>query len=59
MKKTWECAQVEIAHSILSVEEYNQTLDEWAEVIYRHLCQLQENQPEVPETLIKRTGTDG
>jgi hypothetical protein len=59
MKRTWACSKVEVIHSILSVEEYDQILDEWAEVVYRYLCQLHENQAEAPETLTKRTGTDG
>lgn len=63
MKKTWSCSSADLFHSIASTEEYNQILDEWAEIVYRHLCQLSENQPEVPETLLpyngERTGTDG
>ncbi len=58
MKKTWECTQVKVVHSSISVEEYNQILDEWAEIIYRYFCQLSEKNSVVPETLIKRTGTD-
>ncbi len=58
MKRKWEATQVEEVHSILPSEEYNQVLEELAEVVYRYFCQLQENQSEVPETF-KRTGTDG
>lgn len=64
MKKTWECSQVEVVHSSISVEEYNQILDEFAEMIYGFLCQLPENKPEwFPNFQApyeqKRTGTDG
>lgn len=63
MKKTWNCSSVEIIHSIISAEECNQILDEWAEIVYRHLCQLSEDQSMVPETYAanaaERTGTDG
>ena len=58
MKKTWECSQVEVVHSSISVEENNQLLDEWGEVIYHYLCQLSEKNSVVPESLTKRTGTD-
>jgi len=30
-------------------EEYQQRLDEWAEIVYRHLSQLLEKKPLVPE----------
>lgn len=63
MKKTWNCSSVDLFHSPVSAEEYNQILDEWAEIVYRHLCQLSENLPDVPETYAaqaaERTGTDG
>lgn len=59
MKRTWECTQVEIVHSILPDEEYNQILEEYAEMVYCYFCQLQEIKPEAPELLTKRTGTDG
>lgn len=63
MKKTWSGSSVELIHSMISLEEYNQILDEWAEIVYRHLCQLSENQSKVPETLQpcagERTGTNG
>lgn len=58
MKRKWEATQVEDVHSILPSEEYNQILEELAEMVYRYLCQLQENQSEAPE-LLQRTGTDG
>lgn len=61
MKKTWNCSSVDLIHSTLPTEEYNQLLDEWAEIVYRHLCQLSENQSKVPETnpakAAERTGT--
>jgi hypothetical protein len=62
MKRTWDCSQVEVVHSILPVEELNQVLD-WAEVIYGYFCQLHETSLGVPEFDApieqKRTGTDG
>lgn len=61
MKKTWNVSSVDLIHSTVSAEEYNQILDEWAEVVYRHLCQLSETQPAVSETYMaqaaERTGT--
>jgi len=65
MKKTWDVKDVEIVPMILPVEEYNQRLEEAAELVYRYFCQLQENQALVPETETanhiceKRTGTNG
>jgi len=63
MKRAWNCSSVEIIHSTIPTEEYNQILDEFAEVVYRHLCQLSENQAEAPETYsataAERTGTHG
>ncbi len=60
MKKTWNCSSVDLIHSTLPIEEYNQLLDEWAEIVYRHFCQLSETKLKVPETnpaLAERTGT--
>ena len=63
MKKIWDVSHIEVIHAILSSEEYKQTLDEWAEIVYRYFCQLRENQmPMVSETKTARagrTGTDG
>lgn len=63
MKRTWECLSIEVVHSRENVEEYEQRLDDWAEIVYRYLCQLPENQSEAPETntarTAERTGTDG
>lgn len=59
MKKVWEIPQIESEFLIVSKEEFEQRLDEWAEIVYRHICQLQKDQAEVSETLTKRTGTDG
>lgn len=63
MKKTWECLNIEVIHSREKIEEYEQRLDEWAEIVYRYLCQLHENQSKVSETIpartAERTGTDG
>lgn len=47
----------------VSIEEYNQRLDETAEMVYRYFCQLLEDQVLAPETNVEesagRTGTDG
>ncbi len=59
MKKIWETPQVEIEYEIVSVEQFKQRLDEWAEIVYCHFCQLHTDQAEVSEPLQKRTGTDG
>jgi hypothetical protein len=53
----YKCSDVKITHSTISTEEYNQPLDEMAEIVYRHICQLSENQPVVSETFSERTGT--
>lgn len=62
MKKIWDVSHIEVIHAILNSEEYKQTLDEWAEVLYRYLSQLSDNQnSKVSEThtaLEARTGTD-
>ncbi len=61
MKKIWEKPQIEIEHAIITGEEFEQRLDEWAEIVYRQFCQLQEKDQayEVSEPLMKRTGTNG
>ncbi len=63
MKKTWSVNQVEIMPVEISDEEYNQLLDEMAEMVYRYFCQLSENQSKAPVTnttpVVGRTGTDG
>ncbi|MCO5114331.1 MAG: hypothetical protein M9899_09150 [Bdellovibrionaceae bacterium] len=65
MKKSWDVKDVEIIPMRVSIEEYNQRLDEAAEMVYRYFCQLLENQVLAPETLNveeyhkQRTGTDG
>lgn len=65
MKKTWDVKDVEMIPMRVSIEEYNQRLDEAAEMVYRYFCQLLEGQSKAPETLNaekfreKRTGTDG
>ena len=65
MKKTWDAKEVEIIPMRVPIEEYNQRLDEAAEMVYRHFCQLLEDQSKAPETNVaekfreKRTGTDG
>jgi hypothetical protein len=60
MKRIWEKPQVEIEHAIIPKEEFDQLLDEWAEIVYRHFCQLQEvDQAEVSVNPMRRTGTDG
>ena len=64
MKKTWSCSSVELIHSILPTEEYDQILDEVAEIVYRRFCQISEISLEAPELepalgAENRTGTNG
>lgn len=63
MKKSWDVKDVEIIPMRVSIEEYNQRLDEAAEMVYRYFCQLLEDQVLAPETIADepagRTGTDG
>lgn len=63
MRRSWERSQIEVIHSTVTAEEYNRLLEEWAEVVYLHLCQLSEIDTLVPiQTALneqKRTGTDG
>lgn len=46
-----------------ATQDYEQALEEWAEAIYRELCQLQEIETAAPELLMphaaERSGTDG
>ena len=56
MKKTWDNSMIKITHAAVPAVEYNQLLDEWADIVYRHFCQLSKDQTEVPVTLLKRTG---
>ncbi len=63
MKRTWEFTQVEITHATIPEDQFNQLLDEWAEIVYRHLCQLTEDQAkgfrnQMPNEA-GRTGTNG
>ncbi len=48
MKKTWDVSRIDIVHSMITTEEYQQLLDEWAEIVYRHLCQLHDDHSKVP-----------
>lgn len=64
MKKSWDVKNVEMIPMRVTDEEYSQRLDELAEFVYRYFCQLQEDQPKAPETLVTensvgKTGTDG
>ncbi len=59
MAKRWQPEDVQIAASVVTEEVMNQLLDEAAEVIYGYFCQLRQEEPAVPETLTKRTGSDG
>ena len=62
MKKIWNVSKVEIIPMRVSSEEYNQLLEEMADMVYRYLCQLSENHVLAPEPNIApavgRTGTD-
>lgn len=63
MKKSWDAKDIEIIPMRVSIEEYNQRLDEASEMVYRYFCQLLEDQVLAPETNVEestgRTGTDG
>ena len=54
---------LKIDYVTISNEEFQQLLDEWAEIVYCHLCQLSEEKTLVTETLsplaAERTGTNG
>jgi hypothetical protein len=54
---------VEVSYVTIRDEEFEQLLDEWAEIVYCHLCQLSEKKTLVTETftphMAERTGTDG
>lgn len=55
--------KIEVNYVIVSNEEYNQLLAEWAEIVYCYLCQLSEKEILAPATLppfmaTERTGTN-
>ncbi len=50
MRKKWECTQINICSTAISAEEYNLLVDEWAQAVYRHFCQLSSAKIEAPET---------
>lgn len=62
MKKSWDIESFEMTPMRVSFEEYNQLLDEMAELVYGYLCQLHET-PLASEmdvtTVTERTGSDG
>lgn len=64
MKQKWDAQHVECVPVRIPVEEYNQILEEFAELIYLGLCQLQKDEPLVSVSpdesqVLERTGTDG
>ncbi len=42
-KSKWNAESVAIATHMIPQSEYNKLVEEWAEVIYLHFCQLPEN----------------
>lgn len=56
MKRSFEIHKIETAYSTVSAKEYNQLLDEWAEVVYSYFCQLQKDQIKASETFNKKAG---
>lgn len=62
MKKSWDIESFEMIPMRVEFEEYNQLLDEMAELVYGYLCQLHET-PKASEmdvtTITERTGSDG
>lgn len=63
MKNSWDAKKVEIIPMRISAENYDQLLDETAELVYRYFCQLLEIKLEASvantEISVDRTGTDG
>ena len=63
MKNKREFKVIENIPLLVSTEEYEQLLAEYAEIVYAHLCQLQKDSPEAhvlnDQPDLKRTGTDG
>jgi hypothetical protein len=51
MKKKWEVAQINICSTGIPTDEYNLLIDEWAEVVYSHFCQLSQDHSAAPATL--------
>ncbi len=58
-----EFEKIEIGYVRIRDEEFEQVLDEWAEIVYTHLSQLSEKKSLVPEFLTplaaERSGTNG
>lgn len=62
MKKSWDIESYEMIPMRVESEEYNQLLDEMAELVYGYLCQLHETTlaSEIDVTQVtERTGSDG
>jgi len=62
-KELWESAPIDIEFVTIGSDEYEVILENWAETVYRHLCQLHEIEISVPQTstplAAESTGTDG
>ena len=62
MKKSWAIEEFEMIPMRVESEEYNQLLDEMAELVYCYFCQLHET-PKASEIdvtqVTERTGSDG
>ena len=54
---------IEVSYVTVRDEEFEQLLDEWAEIVYSYLCQLSEKKTLVTEPFTplaaERTGTNG
>jgi hypothetical protein len=62
MSKKWEIKNCENLFEKVSLEEFKQIIDEYAELVYGYLCQLSESSldPEIRSPIsAERTGTDG
>lgn len=63
MKRKWEMPEIHTSFTSIPTEEYNLLLDEWAEMVYRHFCQLPRDQTKVPVNQMsqrtERSGTNG
>ena len=49
MNRTWDF-KINCDYSTISSDEYNQVLDEWAELVYSHFCQHNSDSATVPVT---------
>ncbi len=52
MRKIWDVSpEIEVLSTYATRQEMDQRLDEMAELVYRHFCQLSANRSLAPETI--------